>query len=248
MLITAGKSDVGRVRDMNQDAFYCQSLDGGAVLAIVCDGMGGEKGGNVASSVAVEQILSGIRKGYRPEMEEQSIKSLLLSAATGANAAVYDMSSKNPDLTGMGTTLTMALANDKRAHILHAGDSRVYHLSRLGIQQVTRDHSVVQMMVEKGQLTQEEARDHPQKNYITRALGVARELELEYSEVMLAPGEMLLLCSDGLTNYLREEELAQILADKRQDTPEKKVDFLVEEANRRGGSDNITAVLLMVAP
>lgn len=241
MILAFGATDTGRVRQGNQDSFVVQQLSGGAVLAVVCDGMGGEAGGNIASRNAVNIISQHVSSNYREVYDSNSVRNMLLSAVAVANALVYEMAQKNESLKGMGTTVVACVVKNGCAHILHAGDSRAYHLSGGEVHSVTRDHSVVQMMVEKGELTPEEARDHPKKHYITRALGVAKTLDADYGETELSAGEMILICTDGLTNHLSDRELAQYLL---QDEPEQAPQRLIDRANEMGGYDNITAVVL----
>ncbi len=201
------KTDVGLHRRSNQDAYRTGTLPDGAVWAVVCDGMGGARGGNVASRMAVDAIADCIETSYRPGAESNSIRTLLLAALTTANMEVFDRAGADPALLGMGTTVVAVLVTGGTAHITHAGDSRLYAVRPDGLTQITRDHSMVQTMVEQGQLTPHEAQFHPRKNVITRALGVMEELEIDYNEYDLAAGESLLLCSDGLTNYVPPDQL-----------------------------------------
>ena len=241
MIKVYGRTDRGKVRSTNQDSFTVKELPGGAALAIVCDGMGGEHGGNVASRNAVNIVGQRVWARYREELDSNSIRSMLLVAASVANTMVHDMGQKNSSLTGMGTTLVACVARGGTAHFAHAGDSRAYLIGPEGITQITRDHSVVQMLVENGELTEEEARVHPKKNYITRAVGVAEQLECEYNECSLGAGETVLICTDGLSNAVAEEEIARIVRDN---APQDAVQALVDAANEAGGHDNITALLL----
>ena len=180
-----GRSDTGRVRPTNQDAFVCGELSDTTCFAVVCDGMGGAAGGSVASQTAVKMISEKIASGYQHGMSDRSIKNLLTSVVENANSSIYEMSCSVESLNGMGTTVVAAMIRDRELYLVHAGDSRAYRISQEGITQLTRDHSVVQDMVEHGELTQEQAKDHPRKNIITRALGVSADIETDYYQDLL---------------------------------------------------------------
>lgn len=236
-----GRTDTGRVRENNQDAFLCGRLSERALFAVVCDGMGGANGGNVASSLAVRVVSNRIMETYREDLPEKSLRSLLESAVAAANIEVFDAAMEDPGLRGMGTTAVVVIAVERKAYITHVGDSRAYLLRPGGMEQITRDHSIVQAMVEKGQLTQDEARNHPRKHFITRALGVEDTVVCDYSETALEEKERLLLCTDGLTNMLEPDEIDRLA----QSTGSAELpDRLIHEANMAGGSDNITVVLI----
>ncbi|MEG0017556.1 MAG: Stp1/IreP family PP2C-type Ser/Thr phosphatase [Hydrogenoanaerobacterium sp.] len=237
-----GKTDKGRVRENNQDYFTVKNLSDEVILAVVCDGMGGERGGNIASRNAVNIISQNICSNYRDIYDENGIRNMMMSAVSVANALVHDMAVKDENLRGMGTTVIVCVLKNGMAHILHAGDSRVYIGDEKGVTRLTRDHSVVQMLIETGELTEEEAAIHPKKHYITRALGVEPELDAEYGEYLLKDGNRLLLCTDGLTNHLSADEIAKELM---QNPPEDIPQRLIDTANKKGGSDNITAVVLL---
>ncbi len=235
------QTDIGLVRHSNQDACRDGVLPGGAVWAVVCDGMGGAQGGNVASSVAVDMISEQITSAYRENMSENSIKNLLTSAVYNANAAVFRKAMEDTALLGMGTTVVLALIADGTAYIAHVGDSRAYLITPNEIRQLTNDHSVVQEMIDHGELTHEQAKAHPRKNIITRALGVGAEVTADYSETAFGEEDRLLLCSDGLTNYLDAETLLSLSSLAELDDLG---GLLVEAAKKLGGSDNITVVLI----
>lgn len=235
------KSDVGRVRSMNQDACACGEFPGGMVWAVVCDGMGGAASGDVASATAVRIISERIQMSYREGMQANSIRSLLFSAIESANAVVFDMSCANPEFAGMGTTVVATILHDGAAYIAHAGDSRAYRITGGTMHQLTRDHSMVQAMVDRGQITALEAKDHPRKNIITRALGVDDKILIDFCEEPFESGDILLICTDGLTNAVDDEEICRI-ATKTQDG--RAADRLVERANENGGPDNITVVMI----
>jgi len=225
------------VRAFNEDCYSVGHLADGGVWAVICDGMGGAAGGNVASQTAVQFISDTIRGAYQEHMASRSIKHMLVAALDNANTKVYDLAMGDPELSGMGTTVVAAVVAGDRVYIAHAGDSRAYLFGAGGMMQLTKDHSVVQAMVDTGQLTQAEANVHPRKNLITRVLGVEETLEVDYCEEEFRPGSVLLLCTDGLTNCVDMEQVPLMLrttgfANLAQD--------LVDLANRNGGTDNIT--------
>jgi len=242
MRITA-KTDVGQMRLLNEDCYSVGELPGGFAWAVICDGMGGAVGGDIASQSAVRRIAETITSSFQEHMNSRSIKNLLMTALDNANTHVFDLAEANEALTGMGTTVVAAIISEKRAYITHAGDSRVYLLAGDAPLQLTKDHSVVQVMVDNGQITEDEARHHPRKNLITRVLGVAETLEADYCEEELPPGGVLLLCTDGLTNCVEPEEFPALLA---QTGFAGLADDLVALANERGGQDNITVVAIEI--
>ncbi len=233
------RTDPGVVRSSNQDSYAAGEFRNGVAWAVVCDGMGGSVGGNIASSTAVRSISERVTTGYRENMSFSSIRNLLMTAITNSNFEIYDMASGNPELTGMGTTIVAAIMDHDNIYIAHAGDSRAYLITQSSITQITRDHSVVQKMVENGEITEEEAAHHPNKNLITRALGVDENIRVDFNEVPLTERSMLLLCTDGLTNYVTDSEIHEtIMAGRNTDFAE----TLVDLANKHGGGDNITVV------
>ena len=240
----AGKTDVGRVRQENQDDYRAGELPGGAAWALVCDGMGGAKGGREASQGACNVIETVFQEQYAQcgaGQEETFLKKALISA----NRYVFHKAAHEESLAGMGTTAVCALVRGGTAYLCHAGDSRAYLFRDGRLAQLTHDHSYVQELVDCGTITVEEAEHHPQKNIITRALGVDYRLEPEFTSAELRAGDLLLLCSDGLTNMVPLPRLEQILGQGAfYDLP----DRLVDAANENGGSDNITALLLAVEP
>lgn len=237
-----GQTHIGLVRENNQDAMEYGTLSDSAQYAVVCDGMGGANGGNIASKIAVEVIGSRIRDAYRESADPGSPELILTSAMATANVGVYDRAQKDEELSGMGTTVVAVITFDHTAYISHVGDSRLYLYRDGALKQVTRDHSVVQEMIESGQITEEEARSHPRKNYITRALGVVSEEYGEYDELELLNGDRLLLCTDGLTNEVLSDDIAAILTKPAEEATE----ALVRSALDGGGMDNITVVLMDV--
>lgn len=236
-----GKTDIGRVRESNQDAFQILALGQGAGLALVCDGMGGVSGGDIASALARDEITAAIQQAFFDEMDSRQIQELVADAIGRANETVYALSCRKPELSGMGTTVVLALINGVHAVAAHVGDSRLYHFHEGVLTQLTRDHSWVQDLVDRGSITQEEADVHPQKNMITRALGIGRELVVDFLSLDLVQGDKLLLCSDGLTNLCPLEKIQSLMADTQD---EETVEALIREANEGGGYDNITAVII----
>lgn len=235
-----GKTHIGLVRENNQDTLEFGYLGTEAQYAVVCDGMGGANGGNIASKIAVEVIGSRIRDGFEPERGASSLERLLASAMATANIGVYDRAQQQPELSGMGTTVVAAITCGQKAYISHVGDSRMYLLRDGALTQVTRDHSVVQELIEEGRISEEEARSHPRKNYITRALGVVAEESGEYDELDLQSGDRLLLCTDGLTNEVTTSLITELLGQPLEEA----LESLVRAALDGGGSDNITVVLM----
>ena len=233
------RTDKGMVRSSNQDAALHGTFPDGNVWAVVCDGMGGANGGNVASSTAVEEIAARITAHYEPGMTGNAIRELLGRAINAANIRVYIKAQEDLSLRGMGTTVVAVIVSGRTGYIAHAGDSRAYLYARGDLKQLTVDHSVVQAMVDRGELTEAEARVHPRKNLITRALGVKPRLELDYCECPVTDGDRILLCSDGLSNYASEQEMFRILL---KHSGQEAVDALVDTANANGGGDNVTAV------
>lgn len=237
------KTDKGLVRENNQDAYAVGELPGEVAWAVVCDGMGGAAGGNIASALAVKVISDKITSSYNEKMRDSSIKNLLDSAITAANIEVYDMAYSRPALKGMGTTVVAVVVRDNVAHIAHAGDSRAYIVNKDGVEQITVDHSLVQNLVDRGEITKEEAEHHPNKNVITRALGVDKRIDVDFSEVDLQENETLILCTDGLSNCVNNAEIADDIKDGQYYAF---ADRLVKRANKNGGNDNITVVAIAI--
>lgn len=233
------RSDKGMVRDNNQDSYVACELHDGAVLAIVCDGMGGAAEGALASSEAVKAIKERITERYYDGMTDLSIRSLIVSSIEYANKQIYDLSLTDEKYEGMGTTVVAAIVSENFAYIAHAGDSRAYLISDGNINQLTKDHSVVQRMVENGEITPEEAEFHPSKHIITRAMGVDSDIKVDFCQESFDEDDILLLCSDGLTNYADNSDITE-LADEG--CYYNFADRLVNLANQNGGGDNITVV------
>ncbi len=235
------KTDTGLVRTSNQDSYAAGELPGSVAWAVVCDGMGGAAGGNYASSMAVKIISERISASYRQGMSDISIKNMLTSAILAANISVYDKGQSDSELTGMGTTVVVAIISDESVYIAHVGDSRAYILSNGKLTQLTKDHSFVQEMVDNGKLTPDEAKDDPRKNYITRALGVNHDVRIDFCQEFLSGDEIVLLCTDGLTNYVSQNEIYELTKDGNY---YEYAERLVTRANNNGGGDNVTVVTL----
>lgn len=235
-----GITDRGCAREENQDSFDGRILDQTAVIAVVCDGMGGAKAGNIASRVAVDCFISEFI-GRDPG--ERTVTERMVDAAGTANHEVFLRSSTETECLGMGTTLVAVYAAEEQAIILNEGDSRAYYINEAGITRVTRDHSLVQHLLERGDITAEEARSHPHKNLITRALGAEAQLRADQYELSWKPGEFLLLCSDGLSNTVTDQEmLYEVIHGGK---PETCCQRLLDISLQRGAPDNVTAVLIM---
>ncbi|MGN0567053.1 MAG: Stp1/IreP family PP2C-type Ser/Thr phosphatase [Acutalibacteraceae bacterium] len=235
------KTDKGKVRKDNQDSYAAGELPGGVAWAVVCDGMGGAAGGNVASSIAVKMISEKIAASYQHGMSDNSIRNMLISVIETANASIYEMSCTVESLNGMGTTVVAVIIRDSTLYIAHAGDSRAYRISENSMRQLTRDHSVVQDMVEHGELTEEQAREHPGKNIITRALGVSEDIDVDFSQETLDEKDVIIICTDGLTNYVETDDIYNATRDEHY---YEFADRLVNLANENGGGDNITVVAM----
>ena len=231
-------SDVGQKRTINQDFIYTSNTSIGLLpnLFLVADGMGGHKAGDFASRKTVEIMVEEIEGNSK-----ESPVVVLREAIEKANDAIYRLASQDEDMEGMGTTLVAASLIGDRLQVANVGDSRLYVIGE-EITQITVDHSLVEEMVRVGTIDKEMAKSHPRKNIITRAVGVMPTIQPDFFTVTIKKGEQVLLCTDGLTNMLEDEEISKIV--KSRGTVEEKVKALVTEANRRGGKDNISVVLL----
>lgn len=238
-----GLTDIGNVRAQNQDAYRIESF-ADALLCVVCDGMGGAKAGNVASALACEVFTEEILRSYRSGCTQAQLEQLLRDSAALANTTVYEHAQLSEEFFGMGTTLVAALICGGYAHVLNIGDSRAYFLNSDGLRRVTTDHSLVELMVQRGELTAAEARTHPRKNYITRAVGTAKTVQPDVFFVPMCAGDCLLLCSDGLSNQLADEEiLFEVIHGAHRDDC---CGRLLQIAKKRGAPDNVTSVLAEV--
>ena len=236
-----GKTDVGLRRHENQDSFAVEQGEK-LLIAVVCDGMGGAEGGQIASSLAVETFMKEIRALLRADMTAGQLRELASFCVAKANTAVYQRALQDPAYQGMGTTLVSAVAGERDAVICNIGDSRAYLIHSGEMTRITHDHSVVQTLVENGDITAEEARTHPNRNLITRALGPDETTLCDAFDVSFAHGDKILLCTDGLVVTATDEEICRIVcADKR---AEEKLDDLIALAKAQGAPDNVTAVLI----
>ena len=242
MIHAWGITDKGAVRTQNQDGFYLDVPSEHLAVGVVCDGMGGAKAGNIASLIAVETFVDALQ-GMQPDGDGEAGPAAVLSrAAETANTAVYHRAVTDPDCRGMGTTMVAALVVEQTAYLLNIGDSRAYHISQAGITRITKDHSLVESMVERGDITAEEARRHPNRNLITRALGPDALVECDGYLCELHVGEYLLLCTDGLIDTVTDQEmLFEVL---HGDSPDTCLDRLLAISKSRGAPDNVTAVLM----
>ena len=224
-----GLSDTGNVRKQNQDYYRIEQLTGGALLAVVCDGMGGAKAGNVASKLACEVFAGEVKRSFRPEKSPKEQQSMLREAAALANRSVFEHSQLSEEFSGMGTTLVAVLIlKSLSALVLNIGDSRAYLLNSDGVRCVTVDHSLVELMVQRGEITPEQAKNHPGKNLITRAVGT----------------DCILLCSDGLSNQMADQEiLFEVIHGAHKSDCCRR---LLQIAKERGAPDNVTSVLIAV--
>ena len=241
------KTDIGLLRDENQDCVWSASLSDGACAAVLCDGMGGEAHGGLASRIAVDVISKRILGTFSEMMNRNSVRNLLITAVSAANSSVVDAARKQPEGAVMGTTCVAAIVSGGRAYIVNVGDSRGYHLFTSEdsecIQQVTKDHSHVRDLIDRGEITEEQAKLHPDRNKITRAIGAEEMVTPDYFELDLADGDMLLLCSDGLSSYGDDMDILDICFES---PVEVICDKLVDYANGNGGHDNISVALIAV--
>ncbi|MFR5601941.1 MAG: Stp1/IreP family PP2C-type Ser/Thr phosphatase [Lachnospiraceae bacterium] len=236
-MLAFASTDVGMIRSTNQDYLFASSQSVGSLenFYVVADGMGGHKAGDYASRFLVTQLVDYIKRA-----EPESQISLLQHGIQDINRKLYTLSVKNEELKGMGTTLVAATVEEDILHVANVGDSRLY-LIRNGITQITRDHSYVEELVAKGKLERGSEEYFSKKNIITRAVGAREQVEVDFFEVTLRPGDRILLCSDGLTNMLEDEEIYRIISSG--DSLETQVEQLIHEANQNGGRDNISVVL-----
>ena len=236
-----GKTDIGLVRETNQDAFQFGQFDNGDCWAVVCDGMGGVSGGQVASSICVEKVSEAIKRGFRKKMTVNSAKNLLVSAINAANSAVFKESQDSYVYKGMGTTVVAVLILNNIAVIAHVGDSRAYIVNDESIKAVTKDHSFVQLLIDTGKITEEEAKVHPDRNIITRAVGIEHTVDVELDIIDIVDNESLLICTDGLNISVEDSEILKVINEYGDSSTEK----LVETANNAGGRDNVTIVIIV---
>lgn len=243
MMKAVGKTDVGNARENNEDGYYLQN-DDGLKLFIVADGMGGHNAGEVASSLAIRSVVDYFEKNYKYIIKDDfEIIEFIKKAMTEGNSEVFKKATLDESMSGMGTTLTLLLIENNKYFIGHIGDSRVYLIREGKIRQISNDHSLVAELIRQGSITENEARVHPQRNIITRALGTGNDIEIDIVFDDIKPGDIILLCTDGLTNMLTDQEILDII----NESPwESACERLIKAANDKGGYDNITVVVVKV--
>ena len=236
-----GLTDPGILREQNQDAYRVESFGRERALLLVCDGMGGAKSGNVASSLAAEVFCDEVRRSQKSAGTPEAIENMLQEALSLANKAVYEQAQVSEEFSGMGTTLVAAFVQKEQVVILNVGDSRAYHFTPSGVKLLTRDHSFVEMMVQRGELSREQAKSFPGKNVITRAVGTEAQVEGDFYRQSMKKDESLLLCSDGLSNVMADQEMLFEVAHgvRKSDCCQR----LLAIAKNRGAPDNVTIVL-----
>ncbi|MBE6624516.1 MAG: Stp1/IreP family PP2C-type Ser/Thr phosphatase [Ruminococcaceae bacterium] len=255
-MICSANTDVGMKRNVNQDTYILKTYSEKTCLCVVCDGMGGTRGGAEASKIAAEKFVSIIDDFISPyignknkKLQGSDIKTVMLDALDQANTAVHDHALMHPTLRGMGTTLVAALVIQNTVFCVNVGDSRMYFMKGDRIKQITKDHSYVQYLLDIGQITEQEAENFPNKNIITRAVGTESSVKGDFIREGASEGTYMLLCSDGLTNFVSDEGIRDIVvgSDKKnldQISLSLTVRRLIDCANENGGADNITALLV----
>ena len=242
MIKAYAKSDKGNVRETNEDYFYISNSLDQIQLFLLADGMGGYNAGEVASKMAVESARDYIHKHFAKNKDsKEKLEALLKDAVEYANSVVYKKAQSKEDLRGMGTTLDVCLIYNSRIYIGHVGDSRVYRIRKEFMRRLTKDHSYVQTLVDDGTITKEEAYSHPKKNMLTKALGCVETVEPDVYTKTFIKDDIILMCSDGLTNMIREENIYEIIKQDKENA----IENLVKQANDNGGLDNITVVIIM---
>lgn len=235
------KSDIGKKRNVNQDSFYI-SKEGFGEIYLIADGMGGHKAGEIASNMAKEIISKDFNENKDKLCGKKKIKSIMKEIIEKANTKIYLKSLENPEYKGMGTTVTLSYIYEDKILTGHVGDSRAYILKRRDEEliQITEDHSYINELIKENKITKKEAKVHPDRNLITRAVGSSSILEIDFFEVEYEKDDILILCSDGLTNMVSEEVIKNVfLSDLG---IQKSCEILVDEANNLGGTDNITII------
>lgn len=237
----AQKTDIGRTRIVNEDRAVIIPCTGGVTVAVVADGMGGHRAGDTASQITIETLQKEL-KCLDGSLSASECEDILKMAIAKANDKVYQVSMSDEQFHGMGTTVVMAVATNKNLQIAHIGDSRAYKISGQDIVQLTEDHSLVNELVKSGQISAEDASNHPRRNVLTRALGTEKWVQADIRRFSWHLNDLLLLCSDGLTSCVEPEQIVQILSGK--DSLDEKADHLIQLALDAGGDDNITVILL----
>lgn len=236
------KTDVGKAREMNQDYYSIPSSESDLQLYILADGMGGYNGGEIASRLAAETTKNYIQNNFKKiEHDKEAILKLVKDAMEYANMVVYEESKKDENLQGMGTTLDVCFIYNSKIYIGHLGDSRIYLIKKDIARKITKDHSYVQQLVEDKKITREEAEHHPKKNMLLKALGCTSYVEPDIRARNLEKDDILLMCSDGLTNMVEESKIYEVVRENKEKAPE----ILVNLANNAGGYDNITVITII---
>lgn len=240
-MMVFAKSNIGKERRINEDFYYISEPDSKIKLYIIADGMGGYKGGEIASKLATESIQKYIYANFeKNKNSREEIVNLIKEAIKFANSQVFEEAKKDQELTGMGTTLDICLIYNSKLYVGHVGDSRVYRIRKDFLRRITKDHSYVQKLIEDGTITKEEAYHHPKKNMLIKALGCEEHVEPDvYVKTFLA-NDILLMCTDGLTNMIKENEIYNII----KENPQEATNALIKKANENGGLDNITAIVI----
>lgn len=240
-MIAFAKTDVGKAREKNEDYYYISRYDDKVKIYILADGMGGYNGGEVASKLATTAALNYIQSNFETTpKEKENILNLVKSAVEYANMVVYEKSIEDKELEGMGTTIDVCLIYSNKAYIAHVGDSRIYRIRKEFIRKLTHDHSYVEKLVKDGTITKEEAENHPKKNMLTKALGCTPFVEPDVTIRGFIKDDTILMCSDGLTNMVDENQIYEIIKRDYQTAAEN----LISKANENGGYDNITAIVI----
>lgn len=259
-----GKTDIGKMRSTNQDNFLTMRVSDNVLMFVLCDGMGGTNGGNIASNLAIRTFADHIEQSLAKYIDQNTdicntsavnFTNLLSDAVLAANSAVYERAHESSELANMGTTIVAAIVADDKLYVANVGDSRLYCLEENRFTQLTHDHSYVQMLVDLGHITKEEAVNNPRKNILTRAVGTEPRVESDVTEHFLpSEGAYLILCSDGLYNFISDQELLDVLysdsSEYDEDDYEAELSYksnkLIDIANANGGGDNITIILIKV--
>ena len=241
-MFVVAKSDVGMTRKENQDRFCVKIIDDKTVAAVVCDGMGGAQSGGVASEIAANTVFDRITLNYRNDADDNSIRNTLITSLAAANTLVYEKAKEDDDKKGMGTTCIGALINKDKAYIASVGDSRAYLLDENGISQITNDHTIVEILYEQGKIEKDDKNKHEMRHIITKAIGTEPDIDPDYFELELKENSIILICSDGLTNYCSDELIYSYVYNKEL---EKSLCDLINYAKDKGGKDNITVAIIM---
>ncbi len=239
-----GQTDIGMQRKENQDRIFVPEKDDAIKLFIVADGMGGANAGGTASKMAIEYVRNSIEDGYEEAKDDrEKVESLIRKSIIDANKYVYKKSKENPEYAGMGTTISVALIIKNKVYIGHVGDSRVYRIRKEFIRQLTKDHSYVQALVQNGTITKAEAINHPQKNVLLKVLGCEPELEPDVMVKGFLKEDVLMICSDGLTNMISVPDIFEEIKDGKNDL-KKTCNNLISQSKKNGGYDNISVILV----